>query len=182
MKDLFLASPEWRVSRWFNSEAPLSLDGLRGKVVMVSAFQMLCPGCASEGLPQAKRVRQAFSKGDLAVVGLHTVFEHHAAMTPASLEAFLHEYRITFPVGVDQADSSSPIPLTMQAYAMRGTPTTLLFDRSGRLRRNVFGHIPDLRLGAEIMALVGETGLLGGAAASYQNAACTPEGCGVQDT
>ena len=74
MKDIYPASPEWRVSRWFNSEAPLSLGALRGKVVMVSAFQMLCPGCVSESLPQALRVREAFSEAELAVVGLHTVF------------------------------------------------------------------------------------------------------------
>lgn len=182
MKDIYPASPEWRVSRWFNSEAPLSLGALRGKVVMVSAFQMLCPGCVSESLPQALRVREAFSEGDLAVVGLHTVFEHHEAMTPTSLAAFLHEYRITIPVGVDEANPCDPIPVTMQAYAMRGTPTTLLFDRSGRLRRNVFGHIPDLRLAADIMALVGETNLSGGSATTNESAVCTPEDCGVQDS
>lgn len=177
MKADFFPSPEWQVSRWFNAEAPLSLAALRGKVVMVSAFQMLCPGCVSEGLPQAKRVRESFSQDDLALVGLHTVFEHHAAMTPVSLEAFLHEYRIAFPVGVDEPDPNSPIPLTMQAYAMRGTPTTLLFDRTGRLRRNAFGHIPDLRLGAEIIALIGEGGIADGTSKNHQGAVCTPEGC-----
>lgn len=180
MKDLYAGSPEWRVSRWFNSKAPLSLGALRGKVIVVSAFQMLCPGCVSESLPQALRVREAFSEGDLAVVGLHTVFEHHEAMTPTSLAAFLHEYRITIPVGVDEANPAGPIPLTMQAYAMRGTPTTLLFDRSGRLRRNMFGHVPDLRLAAEIVALVGEINLSGGSAANSENSACTPEGCSDQ--
>jgi hypothetical protein len=32
----------------------------------------------------------------------------------------------------------------------------LLIDRGGRLRRQAFGHVPDLRLGAEIMALATE--------------------------
>ena len=72
--------------------------------------------------------------------------------------------------------------MTMQAYAMRGTPTTLLFDRSGRLRRNVFGHIPDLRLAADIMALVGETNLSGGSATTNESAVCTPEDCSDQTT
>jgi len=58
----------------------------------------------------------------------------------------------------------------------------LLFDRSGRLRRNVFGHIPDLRLAAEIVALVGEISLSGGSAANSENSACTPEGCSDQTT
>src|SRR5690606_20270412 len=39
------AAPELQVSRWFNTPAPLSLAALRGRVVVVEAFQMLCPGC-----------------------------------------------------------------------------------------------------------------------------------------
>jgi hypothetical protein len=44
----------------------------------------------------------------------------------------------------------------MRTYGMRGTPTLLLIDRTGRLRRQTFGHVPDLALGAEIMALIRE--------------------------
>jgi len=44
----------------------------------------------------------------------------------------------------------------MAAYRMQGTPTLLLIDRSGQLRRQVFGYLPDLQLGAEIMQLLWE--------------------------
>lgn len=148
-------APEWRVIEWFNTPEPLTLAKLRGRVVMVCAFQMLCPGCVSEGLPQAKRVAQLFRREDVEVVGLHTVFEHHEAMRPVALRAFLHEYRIAFPVGVDEPDGAG-LPHTMRAYGMEGTPTTLLIDRQGDLRRRVLGHPPDLQLGAEIMALMRE--------------------------
>lgn len=167
-------APEWRTTEWFNTPSPLSLAALRGKVIVATAFQMLCPGCVSQGLPQAQRVHEAFSAADVAVIGLHTVFEHHAAMTPVSLKAFLHEYRVRYPVGVDEPDPSSPIPHTMRAYEMRGTPTTLLFDREGRLRRHAFGHLPDLQLGAEIMALIGAPAP---APARTESAVCTPDGC-----
>lgn len=146
---------DWRTTAWINVPAPLSLADLRGKVVMVCAFQMLCPGCVSHGLPQARRVAEAFSPAQVAVIGLHTVFEHHEAQRPTALEAFLEEYRITFPVGIDQADGDG-VPVTMRAYGMQGTPTLLLIDRQGRLRRQITGHLPDLQLGAELMALVGE--------------------------
>ena len=170
-------TPEWRTTKWFNSSTPLSLSALRGKVVFVTAFQMLCPGCVSQGLPQAQRLREAFHAGDLAVIGLHTVFEHHEAMTPTSLVVFLHEYRIGFPVGIDEPSGSGPMPHTMRAYEMRGTPTTLLFDREGQLRTHVFGHIPDLRLGAEVAALIGERSPVLAAAADAPPGTCTPEGC-----
>lgn len=170
-------APEWRTSKWFNVPMPLSLPALRGKVVFVAAFQMLCPSCVSHGLPQALRVREAFRDEDVAVIGLHTVFEHHEAMTPTSLEAFLHEYRISFPVGVDEPAGLGGIPHTMRAYAMRGTPTTLLIDRKGCLRAHAFGHTPDLQLGAELAALIGERPAPVRLPDDAESGVCTPEGC-----
>ena len=42
----------------------------------------------------------------------------------------------------------------MRAYAMQGTPTTILIDAQGRLRRQVFGIHDDLLLGADIQGLL----------------------------
>jgi hypothetical protein len=147
--------PEIEADEWLNAERPLSLAELRGRVVAVEAFQMLCPGCVSHGLPQAQRIAQTFRSDDVAMIGLHSVFEHHAAMTPVALAAFLHEYRIRFPVAVDAAGPGS-MPRTMAAWQLEGTPTLLLFDRRGRMRARHFGQVSDMAIGAEIMALVGE--------------------------
>lgn len=147
-------APELQTQQWFNSRESLSLGALRGKVVVIEAFQMLCPGCVSHGLPQATRIHDTFNAADVAVLGLHTVFEHHEAMTPISLAAFLHEYRIRFPVGVDAPGNGSGMPKTMAAYRMQGTPTLLLIDRRGRLRAQHFGAASDLLVGAEIMKLM----------------------------
>ena len=152
------AAAEWATAQWFNCAAPVTLGSLRGKVVVLHAFQMLCPGCVQHGLPQASRIHATFPAQDVAVVGLHTVFEHHAAMTPVSLQAFLHEYRIAFPVGVDLPSTAQgdPVPQTMRAYAFRGTPSLVLIDRRGFLRRHSFGADDDLLVGAAIAALLAE--------------------------
>ena len=151
-------APPWTTLEWFGTDGALQLADLRGQVVVLHAFQMLCPGCVQHGLPQAQRVHSTFAAAGVAVIGLHTVFEHHAAMTPVSLQAFLHEYRIAFPVGVDapSADLHHPIPQTMQAYGMQGTPTLLLIDRHGHLRTHAFGAVEDLALGAAIATLLNE--------------------------
>lgn len=152
-------APPLQVAQWFNTPQPLTLEALRGRVVVLHAFQMLCPGCVARGIPQAQRVAEAFAGAPLAVVGLHTVFEHHEAMRPVSLRAFLHEYRVRFPVGVDAPDpEGGPVPETMKAYRMRGTPTTVLIDALGRLRRQIFGVHDDLLLGAELQSLLLEAG------------------------
>jgi AhpC/TSA family len=150
-------APEWSTTEWFNSD-PLSLTQLRGQVVYLHAFQMLCPGCILKGIPQAQRVFESFRGAKLAVVGLHTVFEHHRAMEAHALEAFLHEFRISFPVGIDAAGTAR-IPKTMQAYGMQGTPTTVLIDATGRLRKQVFGAYEDLLLGADLQSLMMEAEL-----------------------
>lgn len=148
-------APELAVDRWFNTDRPISLDGLRGQVIAIEAFQMLCPGCVAHGLPQAQRLQRTFG-ADLHVLGLHTVFEHHDAMSPTSLEAFLHEYRISFPVGVDMASDAGPQPVTMRRLELRGTPSLILVDRAGRIRLNAFGQIEDLALGAHVARLIDE--------------------------
>ena len=118
-RSAFPAAPELAVTRWFNTAANPTLADLRGEVVVIEAFQMLCPGCVSHGLPQAKRIQHVFG-GDVTLLGLHCVFEHHEAMTPVSLEAFLYEYRLTFPVGVDAHDPGSALPITMSRFQLRG--------------------------------------------------------------
>jgi hypothetical protein len=42
----------------------------------------------------------------------------------------------------------------MRAYAMQGTPTTVLIDARGRLRRQAFGVEDDLLLGVELGRLL----------------------------
>jgi hypothetical protein len=136
----------------FNAPDAPTLEKLKGKVVALLAFQMLCPGSQRHSLPQAERLARAFNPEQVAVLGLHMVFENHKDMTPSLLEPFLKTENITIPILVDQPNGSG-VPKTMEAYGMQGTPTLLLFDRQGRLRRHYLGAVDDVRLGAEIMAL-----------------------------
>lgn len=144
------------VQTWYNSEQPLLLSGLRGRVVVLVAFQVLCPISVASAVPQAQRIHETFEPGDVAVIGLHATFEHHDAFSPAVLKAFIHEYRLKFPIALDQLSAASPIPHTMDRYKMRGTPSLVLIDRQGLVRKHVFGPVDDLRIGAEIGALTQE--------------------------
>lgn len=156
MQAEYVTAPPLQVSRWFNTAQPITLEHLRGQVVLLHTFQMLCPGCVSHGLPQAAKVHELFAPHGVAVIGIHTVFEHHAVMNAAALEVFIHEYRIKFPIGVDQAHASHSVPLTMQAYELRGTPSVVLLDRRGRLRLSHLGSIDDMALGHAIGQLLAE--------------------------
>ena len=110
-------------------------------------FSDAVPGCVAHAIPQARKLHELAKGTDLVVLGLHTVFEHHEAMTPVALKAFLHEYQIRFPVGVDRPAKDGPVPATMAAYGMRGTPTTVIVGREGELLHHGFGSDDDLALG-----------------------------------
>jgi hypothetical protein len=179
-------APEWSVNSWFNIDHDLRLADLRGRVVVLHAFQMLCPGCVSHGIPQALRVRATFAPEDVIVVGMHSVFEHHDAMRPVSLEAFLHEYRVDIPVAVDSAVPGMAAPATLQAYRMRGTPTLILIDGRGRLRLQSCGRPDDMAVGAAIASLVAENrgfdeavNPVDGDATTTSDGACTTDGCEI---
>lgn len=147
-------APELAVSDWFNTPAPLTLAALRGRPIFLHSFQLLCPGCVAQAIPQVQRIERVFAGSDLQIIGIHTVFEHHAAMTPVTLRAFLHEYRLTSPVGVDIAEEGSDIPITMRRFGLRGTPSSVLIGRDGTILHHMFGVEDDIAVGARIaMAL-----------------------------
>ena len=173
-------APPLQVAQWFNTREPLSLESLRGRVVVLHAFQMLCPGCVEHGIPQARRVQQAFSPDQVVLIGLHSVFEHHAVQgTPEALQAFINEYRLRFPIALDQPHPTRPIPLTMQALMLQGTPSVVVIDGQGRVRLHHFGHLDDLRLGALLGQLVGEA--TAPVASAPAAPGCDDQGCARPD-
>jgi peroxiredoxin len=150
-------APELQVQTWYNAEKPLHLSGLRNRVVVLVAFQVLCPISLAHAIPQAQRLFETFEPTDVTVIGLHATFEHHEAVNPAVLQAFIHEYRLKFPIAFDQPNTNGPIPLTMERFRMRGTPSLVLIDKQGLVRTHTFGKVDDLRIGAEIGALTQES-------------------------
>lgn len=145
---IYKPAPQIVASHWLNTPKSLSIADFRGRILVIEAFQMLCPGCVNFGLPQVKRISQVFSPEDISVIGLHTVFEHHEAQgSVEAIKAFAHEYKLDFPIALDKQNESG-LPETMSAYKMQGTPTIAVIDRDGMLRFQGFGHVEDLLLGS----------------------------------
>ena len=152
-----ITAKELQISAWINSDAPLTISGLKGKIVVIHAFQMLCPGCVSHGIPQTVAIEQLYRDNEsVQIIGLHTVFEHHQVMTLDALRAFVGEYRISFPVAVDQASQDHAIPKTMAAYELQGTPSLIIIDQYGYVRLKHFGQISDMQVGSIIGSLLAQ--------------------------
>ena len=79
-------APALQVEQWFNSPLPITLESLRGKIVVMEAFQMLCPGCVSHGLPQAMRVVQALRGAGIRV-------QMHGAATAEGMGSMKSQFK-----------------------------------------------------------------------------------------
>ncbi len=62
------------MSEWLNTDATFTREALRGRVVMLHALQMLCPGCVLHAVPQAERVHRTVARDDVVVIGLLDAF------------------------------------------------------------------------------------------------------------
>jgi thiol-disulfide isomerase/thioredoxin len=150
-------APPLLARHWLNSgERPLALEQLRGRVVVLQAFQMLCPACILHALPQAARIQAAFEPNEVVVLGVHARFEHDDPTPTRALTSFLYEYGVDMPVAVDVASLGGRTPTVTEAYGFAGTPSMVLIDREGLLRAHVLGRPSDLLVGASIATLLAE--------------------------
>lgn len=149
-----IKAPELTVASWLNTDEPLQLEKLRGQVVVLHAFQMLCPGCVTHGLPQAAAIHEMYRSDEVQVIGLHSVFEHHSVMTPDALKVFVHEYRLQFPIAIDLPSETGPVPVMMQKLNLQGTPSLVLIDKDGTIRFSQLGQVSDLQVGNMIGRLL----------------------------
>jgi thiol-disulfide isomerase/thioredoxin len=117
----------------------LSLSSYRGKVVVINFWGSWCAPCRSEAPTLAVLSEQYRSKG-VQFVGVDI------RDSPASAEAFVRNFGISYPSLNDPADEI--------ALAFRGTvppaaiPSTLVIDRSGRIAGRVIGQASYSSLGS----------------------------------
>jgi len=125
-------APELHPSgRWFNS-SPLTMRGLRGKVVLVDFWTYSCINCLRT-LPHLKAWDAAYRRDGLVILGVHTpefAFEHNAGNVRSAVERL----GIRYPVMQDNAFR------TWNAYANQYWPAEYMVDRNGRVRHVHFGE------------------------------------------
>ncbi|TDH60905.1 redoxin domain-containing protein [Dankookia rubra] len=132
---------------WLNSPAPLTLGGLRGKVVLVDFWTYSCINCRRT-IPYLNRFQAEYGARGLQVVGIHTP-EFGFERMRRNLEPALRELGIAYPVGQDNDFR------TWRAWSNRAWPAFYLLDRDGRivLVREGEGHARELE--GAIRALLG---------------------------
>jgi thiol-disulfide isomerase/thioredoxin len=126
------AAPEFTgADHWLNSP-PLTLDGLRGKVVLVEFWTRECINCIHV-LPHTKALYEKYASKGLVVVGVHTP-EYDEEHDLASLRDAIGKYQITWPVAVDNGYR------IWDAYGNRYWPAVYLIDQNGRVVYHYVGE------------------------------------------
>ncbi|HUC42651.1 MAG TPA: redoxin domain-containing protein [Candidatus Sulfotelmatobacter sp.] len=128
--------PEWpekAASRWINSP-PLTLAGLRGKVVLIRFFmESECPYCRATA-PSLNEFHREFASQGLVVIGMYTPKPKPRPVTTDEVRKHVAAYGFAFPVAVDDdwgADNRLWLDRVPEAEA---TSASLLIDRKGVLR------------------------------------------------
>ena len=142
-------APELRSLTWLNSETPLRLDGLRGKVVLLEFWTFDCINCIHT-LPYVEGWHQTYQDEGLQVVGIHFPefsYEHNLDNVFAATERL----NVSYPVGIDNDGA------TWNAYGQRYWPTMYLIDKQGVIRYTTIGEGGYDRTERAIQTLLAET-------------------------
>ncbi len=111
-------APELDISRWIGPS--LSLDELRGKVVILDIWGLSCAPCIAV-LPDVQKVYDKFKDQGLVAIAVHGWggdFE--------KISQLIEENDYSFPVGLDAGK-------TVRNYAVFGIPSYYLIDKKGCL-------------------------------------------------
>lgn len=110
--------------QWLNTDRPLSLRELRGKVVLLDFWTYCCINCMHI-LPDLKKLERKYAD-ELVVIGVHSAKFFTEQETENIRQAILR-YDIEHPVVNDNQMQ------VWQQYAVRAWPTLVLIDPSGKI-------------------------------------------------
>jgi len=121
---------------------PVSLAGLRGKVVVLNFWASWCTPACYEEAPVLERGWRAFKARDVMVVGVDI------QDTPEAARKFMEQFSLTFP---NARDLTGKVSID---YGVYGVPETFFIDRQGRIRAKHVGAVTDTVFRANVESLL----------------------------
>ena len=126
-----VAAPSFVFDGWLNSE-PLSLEGLRGQVVLVRWWTETCPFCASSA-PALRTIHEQYSPEGLTVIGVyHPKADRDGPLDIARVERAVEARELDFPIAIDWDWRNGMLADWWLTGPERpATSVTFLLDKSG---------------------------------------------------
>jgi len=110
---------------WLNTERPIAMEELRGKVLLLDFWTYCCINCIHT-IPDLKFLEQKYANRPFAVIGVHSAKFTNERETGNVRQAIIR-HDIEHPVIVDQNFG------LWQAYAVHAWPTLVLNDPDGNI-------------------------------------------------
>ncbi len=146
---------------WYNS-APLTLAGLRGKVVLVDFWTYSCINCLRT-LPHMRELWAKYHDQPFVIVGVHAP-EFAFEKSPANVADAIKRHGLDYPIAQDNDFG------TWKAFGNHYWPAKYLIDAQGVLRYTHFGEGGDEATDAAIRSLLAEIGHTTGGAMRAERA------------
>ena len=137
-------------TKWLNSDEPLSLADLKGKVVLVDFWTYTCINCIRT-LPHVTSWYEKYKDKGFVVIGVHTpefAFEHDTNNVLGAIKQF----NINYPVVQDNNYA------IWNSYNNNAWPAEYLIDAKSNIRREAIGEGEYDKTERAIQALLAEAG------------------------
>jgi len=139
-----MPAPAWHNTSWLNTDHPLTLSELKGRVVLLNFWVFTCWNCTNT-VPSLVDFDHRYRSQGLTIIGIHTpefppyAGEHDKGNVGRALE----KYGIDYPIAQDN-DSK-----TWDLYDIRYWPSFVLIDKRGNIRYEGYGefHLNDATYG-----------------------------------
>ncbi len=119
------------IARWLNSK-PLTLKGLRGRVVLVDFWTYSCINCLRT-LPHIRAWDKRYRDAGLTIVGVHSP-EFAFERVPSNVRENVRKLGVRYPVALDNDF------VTWQSWHNQYWPAKYLIDKRGNVRYFHFGE------------------------------------------
>jgi thiol-disulfide isomerase/thioredoxin len=133
-------APSWRNTSWLNSDHPLTLSELKGRVVLLNFWVFTCYNCTNT-VPSLVDFDRKYRDQGLTLIGIHTpefppyAGEHDRANVARALGKY----------GIEYANAQDNDTRTWDLYGIRYWPSFVLIDKRGNIRYEGYGefHLDD---------------------------------------
>ena len=133
-------APGWSNRSWLNTDHPLTLSELKGRVVLLNFWVCTCYNCTNT-VPSLVDFDRKYRQQGLTLIGIHTPeFPPYAGEHDrGNVERALKKYGIEYPVAQDNDTR------TWDLYGIRYWPSFVLIDKRGDIRYEGYGefHLND---------------------------------------
>ena len=150
-------APAIAAENWFNGE-PLTLEGLKGKVVLIDFWATWCPPCRAS-IPHLVKTYEELKDQGLVIIGFTKLYgnyrdemQNKGPVPPEQERAlileFLGRFKISYPIAVSDKGAE------FNAYGISGIPPLVVIDKQGRVADIKVGSGTEEALVAQVKKLL----------------------------